>query len=214
MNTKMSTNFQILRLLENRLCSSECHLEIELDLNHETPPDIAKNKLKAIRFWLSEFVHGCIAYDVHTEIDTTLLEEVANNIMLCPDEPQDYLLLMLLHSKLCAIGGEEVGIRSTSLITDTGEGFSNTVEGSIGDWLPDIDQWIGEKRFWNLPWWSREDSSTVDLIPEDGDDLDIKPHIGENLLELVSDDPKVEEKSQPAEIIKPTFKPRIIDGQD
>lgn len=212
----MHSNFRILRLLENELVCSDCHLEIEMNLNPQSDLDVAKTKIKAMKFWLQAFIHDCVAYDIHTSLDTTLLEEIANNVMMCPDDPHDYLLLTLLHSKLIAIGGDDIIIKSTTLYADTGDGFSHTLQGPTDEFLPNIDQWIGSRRFFEQPWWNRDDSSTIDMMPQDDEDLTIKPKLGENLYEMVSDQPtsKNNENSPAAEIIKPAFKPHIIDGQD
>lgn len=212
----MHSDFRILRLLDNELTSSDCHLEIEMQLNPDSDLDVAKTKIKAMKFWLQCFVHDCVAYNVHTNLNTSLLEEISNNIMMCPDDPHDYLLLTLLHSKLIAIGGDDILIKSTTLFADTGDGFSHTLAGLNDDFLPSIDEWIGKRRFFEQPWWNREDSSTIDLMPQDDEDLTILPKLGENLYEMVADLPKntAVDNSQTAEIIKPMFKPQIIDGQD
>lgn len=213
----MRTGFRIIRLIEDRLVSSDCMLELEIDIPPTSDPGAAKDRLKAMRIWMERFLDGCVAFGTGTEIDTSLFERISNHVMMCPDEPHDYLLLVLIHSKLMAICGNEVIITATSMDTDTGEGFSNTVEGTAEDWLPTMEEWIGPRHFHELPWWNRPDSSMMDLRPEDDDDLSNKPELGMDLISMVSADgsePMQQDRQYVAEIIKPSFKPRIITADD
>jgi hypothetical protein len=205
-----------MRLLEDRLTASDCALELEIDIPPSSRPWVAKNRLKAMRLWIERFLDGSVAFSTGTEIDTTMFEKISNHVMMCPEEPHDYLLLVLIHSKLMAICGDEVLISATSLHTDTGEGFSNTAEGTTEDWLPTMAEWIGPRHFHEVPWWNRSDSSMMDLRPEDDDDLSNKPELGIDLIGMVSADgePAKEELAPVAEIIKPSFKPRIITADD
>lgn len=194
--------------------ASDCQLEMDIDIAHDAIPSNAKHRLQAMKIWLEDFVDGSIAYGVRTEVDTTILEEISNNIIMCPDDPHDHLLLILLHSKLTAIGGDAVIINRSSMTADTGEGFSNSVEGYPDEWLPDIETWMGPRSFWKDPWWAREDSSTMDIKPDDDDDLESKPDLGVDLIKLVSMEVGTPTHENVAEIIKPGFKPRIITQDD
>lgn len=211
----MVSNFRIIRLLGKSLVASECRVELDIDIAHNAAPTDAKHRLQAMKIWLEDFVDGSVAYSVRTQVDTTILEEISNNIIMCPDDPHDHLLLILLHSKLTAIGGDAIIINRSSMTDDTGEGFSNSVEGYPDDWLPDIETWMGTRSFWKDPWWSREDSSTMDIKPDEDDDLEVKPELGVDLIQLVSTEAaSTPTRENVAEIIKPGFKPRIITQDD
>jgi hypothetical protein len=135
---------------------------------------------------------------------------------MTPDEPHDHLVLTLIYSKLAAIGGDEVDIESVSIMTDTNEGFAFTVSGNTADILPDINSWMGNRYFWDCAWWNRADSSMMDMIPEPDDDITVKPPLGIDLIEAVTDqqnnEPLTAEQVKAAEIIKPSFKLRVIDA--
>lgn len=215
----MSLGFRIIRLIENRLIASDCLLETTIDVRPRKQGSRAKERIKAMRLWIDEFVDGSVAISVGQGIDTSTIEQVSNNVLMCPDDPHDYLLLLLLHSKLSAIGEDEVIVGSTKLVSDQGEGFTNHVEGTVEDWLPSMAEWIGPRHFHDHPWWARPDSSTMDLKPEDGDDLSDLPELGYDLLAMVSVAQKTEAvapelQERTAEIIKPVFKPRVIPGSD
>jgi len=212
--TKLDLGFRIIRLIDDSLISSNCYMTVSIDLVGEPETSMAKARLKAMKLWTHAFLDGCIAYDVHTKIDTTLLESLSNHIMMCPDDPHDYLLLAMIHSKLTAIAGDDIVIRSTMLSTDTGEGFSNTIHGAIEDALPSMTEWVGPRSFWSVPWWSRADSSMMDIPPESSDDLTKKPHLGDDLLLMINEEDDIRTDKPAAEIIKPQFKPRVIDDKD
>lgn len=210
----MHARFRIIRLLENHLLSSICEIKMVIDIPSTTKPMDSKNRLKAMKLWIETFLDGSVAFSVGNDIDTTTLEHLGNNLMMCPDDPHDYLLLLLVHSKLQAIGGDHVEVHSTSLISDTGEGFSNLIEGTTEEWLPSMEEWIGPLHYHDNPWWNREDSSMMDLKPEPDEDLTKLPPLGIDLISMVSRDLKDAADAPLAEIIKPTFKPKIISADD
>ena len=92
------------------------------------------------------------------------------------------------------------------------------------DILPNITEWMGERVYFNEPWWNRSDSSMIDMTADDTDDLSIKPELGINLIELVTDNSDLiesidvekteDETKKSAEILRPTFRPRIIISDD
>ena len=208
----MNVRFRIIRILENHIVSGDCDLEMDIDISPSADPAQAKNRLKSMKLWMDKFLDGCVAFGVNTEVDTTFLEQISNNVMMCPDDPHDYLLTILIHSKLSAIGAGDIRISRTKLMTDAGEGFSNTVEGTAEEWLPNIEEWMGPRYFWSAPWWNRADSSMTDLIPAADDDLEKKPELGFDLMALVSGNQRSKEAGEqtPAEIIRPTFTPRVL----
>lgn len=222
METNMRLEFRIIRILEDNLIASDCILDALIDIAPEQPPSMVKNSIRAIKIWAENYLHGCVAFGVGTDINTGTLETISNNIMMCPDDPHDYLLLSLIHSKISALGKDRVNIVRSSLTTDTGEGFSNTISGNAGEWLPSMEEWLGPRSFHQEPWWLRADSSSIDLKPEDDDDLSIKPTLGLSIDEMIAKFSMASDGTETApgqsqteaEIIKPVFKPRIITTDD
>ena len=212
--TKLDMGFRIMRLMDNHLIASNCNFTVNLDIIGDPSTTRAKDRISAMKLWVQSFVDGCLAYDVHTEFDTSLLEDIGNHIMMCPGDPHDYLLLTMMHAKMRAIAGADVVVNSSALIADTGEGFSNVVHGESNDVLPKMEEWVGPRSFWDTPWWNRADSSMLDIPAEPDEDLNNKPDIGCDLLELLSIDLPDDIEKPSAEIIKPQFKPRVIDGID
>ncbi len=212
----MSAGFRIIRILDDGLTASDCVVEVSIEINTDSDPSESKNRLKAMKYWISNFLDGSVAFGIGTEIDTTILEQVSNSVMMCPDDPHDYLLLSLIHSKLSAIGGRYVEITRSKLTSDTGEGFSHVVVGNASEMLPAMSEWIGARSYHSVPWWNRDDSSTMDLKPDDDDDISVRPELGIDLIKAVASEKKATQDSptQVAEIIKPPFRPRIISSDD
>jgi hypothetical protein len=211
----MHAAFRIIRLLDNQLIASNCIIDCSIDILPTSNPSNAKDRIKAMRLWIEEYLDGALAFGINTNANTETFESIGNQIMMCPDDPHDYLLLLLIHSKLDAIGGSGIVVSKTNLISDTGEGFSNSVEGTAEDWLPVNSQWIGEPAYHDRPWWHRDDSSTVDMKYEEGEDITDVPELGINLIELVGQKQPSPDNEQPlAEIVKPAFKPRVLTLDD
>ena len=219
LETIMHVDFNIMRLIENRLSSSQCSIKMNIAINPENHSS-AKNRIKAMKVWLEQYLEDSIAFSTSTTIDTSMLEGVSNNLVMCPEEPHDYLLLALIHAKMSAIADDEIVINKTSFIADTSEGFETTMQGTTEDWLPTMTDWVGPRHFHKIPWWDRSDSSTIDMKPNLDDDLTIIPKLGVDLITLVSEVDDVDTtmtnpiNEQPAEIIRPKFKPRIITSDD
>lgn len=216
--THLHESFRLIRLIDDHLLASDCQLDVTIDIPSDAPKRDAANRIKAMKLWLGSYVDGSVAISAGSEIDTTTIERISNNVLICPDDPHDYLLLMLVHSKLTAIGGGLVIVTRTALASDTGDGFSNAITGIHRDWLPTMDEWMGPRSFHETPWWHRPDSSTMDMRPEPGDDLTNIPDLGSDLVAMV-DKPSKEpsarsERTEAAEIIKPAFKPKIITSDD
>lgn len=204
--TEILKQIRIIRLLDGELLGSDIDLHVNLEFDGSDKKPMIKSKLKAMMIWINEYLNGSIFYSVQTEHDTALFEEVKNHVVMCPDEPHDYLIAMLVHSKLQAFGGNVVSIKSTAVQSDSSDGFCQKVTGDVSVLLPDMKIWIGQRHFHAAPWWRRHDSSTVDMKPDENDDLKNIPELGDQLLDCI--------ESNNAEIIKPTFKPRIITNEE
>jgi len=214
-NTSFTSVFNITRLIHNEFRSSACELTLDLDLiiDGKHKPGSHDATLKAQKYWVENVLNQCVAYSIYTTAPTTLFETIGNQLMFCPDEPDDFILLSLIHAKLNAIGNGCIVVSAATLHTDTSFGFNNTTVGNPLVALPDISEWMGEKRYFDQPWWNRPDGSMFDVFCEEGDDVNEKPDIFIDLISRFKEDdeePSKTENSKSAEIIKPNFKPKLI----
>jgi hypothetical protein len=215
--TSLTTQFSLVRLIHNDLRSSNCELSLDLDIIVEPNKNTKllggdhELALKSMKFWLETILNQSVVYNVYTDVPTTLFEVIGNHLMFSPGEPDDYLMTSLIHAKLNAIGQGHVIVNSATFQADTGYGFSNTTIGNPCMVLPSIDEWMGENRFYDLPWWDRPDGSMIDVHAEEDEDVTKKPDIFIDIASRFKPDTSII-LDKPAEIIKPNFKPVVIDN--
>jgi hypothetical protein len=182
--TNLVTSINLIRLIDNQLIPSACTITNTFTISPDIDTDDVKMRIHAMRTWISDYVNYSVAYSVDADIDTKMLEELDNNLMMCPDEPHDYLLALLIHAKLTSLAGEALIVENTKFESDNADGLSQIVTGSALEVLPDMQTWIGPRHFHTTPWWGRTDSSCIDMIPENHEDLKKIPELGKNLLNV------------------------------
>lgn len=210
--TSLTSTVKLVRLVETRLLPTELELNIDLDIDDDG--DILVSKLNKIRNWIQNYLNGCIAFNVSSEMETQFFGECENDVMFCPEDPQDHLLLMLIVSKINAIGEGIVSVANASIWSDGSQGFSYSLDGDPLEWLPKPEEWMGEKRYYDQAWWNRPDGSMVDVPYDENTDIDKdKPDI---LIDLDPEPVKIETdtistgEEGSAEIIRLNFKPRLV----
>lgn len=201
------TEISITRLIDNKIVPAK--LELMFDLEFDDSKDAQKQTLAIakIRRWFDSCLRDCLALPINDSLNIELFSSIGNTLMFCPDEPHDFLLLLLIHAKINAIGNGVVEVSHSELMSDTSDGFGSWFEGQPTDLLPSIDEWLGKRTFFNAAWWNRSDGGMIDVFASDDDDITIKPNI---LIDLDSDLDDIIFKLEPAEIITPNFKPTII----
>ena len=197
--------FSMLRLLENRMVHSKIKFTTELIVDDDASALQQVTILTNIRKWFDIVVTESIAYSIVKEIPSCTIDHLNNNLMFCPDEPWDHLLLVLLKAKLNAIGEGIVTAGRCYLDSDLNEGFGNWHDGDPLDMLPSAEEWLGDVRYFDQPWWNRSDGGMIDSWVEPGEDPSATPDI---LIDL-TDDGSDYSNVIPAEIISP-FKPVIV----
>jgi hypothetical protein len=221
LETILRHRFRLLRFIDDKLISSDCEIECEISVTPNFNSIEIQSHLSAMKLWLDNFVDGSIAYAYEPDsvTDISWLGLLENNLIMAPSHPADHIILSVLHTKLRTIGNNVIQVEKTHFISDTAHGFSNTLSGPADEWLPKIDEWIGQRHFHKNPWWYRGDASSIDVIPAPDDDLSILPNFGENLVDIIrsdyetgTDEPQQQpqEEIKSAEIIKPSFKPKLI----
>ena len=218
--TNLTVDFKINRIVEKRLICTQYDLIMDLEIDSEFTPAEQTKKLSQLKYWIDNILNGCIAFNVHSTLQTEILGELENYIMFCPDEPNDYLILALVSAKLNAIGERVVTINHVTISSDTNQGFGNGLSGDPLDILISPEEWMGPVRYFKEAWWNRPDGGMMDIPCGEGDDPEQKPDILLSLdfdpvqitVDKSKDDVEVEKPS--AEIIKLNFKPRIITNDD
>lgn len=200
--------FNVIRVLNKRLVSSTIELSLELDFDDDASKADQISALERMKRWMDTILNGSVAFNTKGDISTGTIEVLENNLMFCPEEPYDFLLMMLIYSKLNAIGQGAVSVVHCELSSDMGDGFGNWFEGNAAELLPSLTEWAGERTYFDKPWWTRSDGSMIDMWAGPDDDITKKPDI---LIDLGIEPSILDVMDlEPAEIIKPNFKPTII----
>jgi len=203
--------FNIIRLMDNRLISSTIEFSAELVVSDSAEANDQIKALGSMRRWIDGVVSGSVAFCPSSDDPPPSLQTLQNNFMFTPDEPYDHLLMVLICAKLNAIGAGIVQVNHCQLISDLGDGFGNWFEGNTDDALPTLGEWLGDRTYFDKPWWNRPDGSMIDIWAGPEDDIKKKPDILLNLWpEDLEDYQITDHQTEPAEIIKHNFKPTII----
>jgi hypothetical protein len=211
--TQFKTTFNLNRLLDGDFVASKCRINVEFSFNDVEPSRLGhETRLKAMKYWVEEILNQSVAYYIGTECNTEIFESIGNHLVFCPEEPDDYLMALLIHAKLKAIGSKYINVESVKFETDTSMGFNHISVGDPLEDLPTIDNWMGEKRFFNRPWWDRDDGSMIDVYFEEGDDLAKKPDILIEILAQFMNKVPIKNEDKTAEIIRPNF--RLVTNKD
>lgn len=206
-------DFSLCRLVENMLVPSNFKVKAEVDILDESLVELAMRK---INYWLETVVEASIAVAANNAIGfQMLLDEnnsprLLNPMMVCPDEPTDNNLCVLLQSKLQALAGGAFAVGMIELSSDNSQGLVFTYIGDSDDLLPGMSDWISGPTWFDRPWWERDDASTFDTVAQEGADLTTKPVWAYDIAAVVQRDMMPQE----AIVLKADFQPRIIDGDD
>lgn len=168
------------------------------------------------RYWLEHVVSKTIAFNKEniTAIDMFTDEEtqvtrVGNMFMLTPDEPRDEVIGALIQSKMNALSKGAFIVEAISVETDNLNGLSFTLAGDHGIFLPQtMEEWLGAPSIFTVPWWMRDDRSTLDVYFVDGDKTET-PSWASSLDFLDKRTRKVEDQ---VAVLRPDFKPTIVKG--
>lgn len=142
-------------------------------------------------------------------LDDNSTPRLQNPMMICPDEPTDNNLCVLLQSKLQALAAGAFAVGMIELSSDNSAGLVFTYVGDSEDILPSMSQWMSGRTWFDRPWWERDDASTFDTLAADDADLTIKPLWAYDLGFVARD-----LMPQDAIILNGDFSPRIIDDGD
>lgn len=217
---RLNLEANAIRVVDSKLSPSRWKISVDLyELDNDFEPeqnDIGiKTAIAKIRYWLENIFQNSLILSpgnswaakafFNQEGHTTS----SNNIVLLPDDPSDDIIAEILQSKFNAFGYPYLQFGSLELVNDDDPVLSYIFNGVGEINLPEMDDWIGTHAYHDVPWWARDDASTVDVIPSPDADLTDKPKSSFS-LDFIRQ--TFEQTPTSAAVIKPNFKPRVIDG--
>jgi hypothetical protein len=207
---------KIVRVIENILVPSTLKFEMEfipMDTAEENHIERAFNKM---RWWLDNVISKSIVFSHENSaaIQMFIDEEVGhtrvgNVLVVTPEEPDDQHLAAIFQAKLQALAGAAMAFGPVKVKSDNSLGLQFTFVGDSSAVLPRIADWVGERTYFDKPWWDRDDGSTLDVLPPEDADLTVKPAWAFNFDFL--DKPKKTTETS-GKIVRPEFRPTVIDG--
>lgn len=211
-----NTQVKFVRLIENTVIPSRLAIKADV-LPHEsaTEQDLQSVMLK-VKFWLDNIVSKAIAFShdnsaaIEMFIDDAGKNRTSNIIMITPGEPSDEVFAALFQSKLTALANGAIEIGLVEVKSDNPMGLAFTFVGEGTNVLPTMKEWIGERSYFEHPWWMRNDASTLDLIPAPDADLTVAPPWAFSLDTLMQGQPQV--RTESGIVVRPSFNPTVING--
>lgn len=206
---------KMIRVLEETLIPTTIKFKAEF-IPGEGDLEFAFRK---IDFWLNNIAdHALVfAHDDDASITAFIDEEagkrrMGNVIMLTPKDPDDQHLAALFQAKLQALSGQSIGWGPIEVKSDNDMGFRFTFVGDSTAFLPRMEEWVGKHTYFDKPWWDRDDATCMDVRPPDDADVSITPEWAMSLDFLKDPEPGATSSLGGGKILKPEFRPNIIDG--
>ena len=203
-----NNQFEAMRLMDKKLLIANWDVIFDLMLIDDEDGFDLTYVITKVNYFFDVLLHNSILFSADNEWASTSFSDCSNNIVLTPGEPTDDLLTILLYNKLHKLVGNSIDIGYLEIKSNHSGGLSFIYTGELNETLPDIDEWIGEKYYFDEPWWNRDDSSTFDSKPPKDADLSKPPEFAQK-LDFLAEPVKNKEK---AKVVKPEFKPKVVSG--
>lgn len=204
---------KIVRVIGNTLLPSKITVKADINPDDDMEQEELTLAMSKIRFWFDSIVTKTIAFAYDNDsamgmlIDENGKNRSGNILMITPGEPSDDVLAQLFQSKVTALSGGRITFAMMEVRSDNPMGLSFVFIGDGRAILPTMENWIGKRSFFKDPWWSRDDASTLDVIPPPDADLTKKPAWAFSLDTVVNG-----ARADAGLVVRPSFKPTIIDG--
>jgi hypothetical protein len=212
--------FKVTRVVGQRLSPATIKVKTDISTLDQDTDDYGLRMevaLAKMGYWVEQILNGSIiAYAENEWALDSFMNGVApltdNNVMLCPDEPTDACLAELLICKFKALANGAFEFHAIDIESTDGRGMGFTfVGGRPGESFPSNEEWLTERNYFSKPWWHREDASSLDVVPEEDDDLN-EPPVWAYSLGFIADQFAESEPQVSNKVVRPEFKPRVIEG--
>lgn len=204
---------RLTRVVGNTLIPSKLQIRADVDTLDAAEDADLSLALTKIKFFFEQIVSKSIVYSADNEyamemfIDPTGRNRTSNQIMTTPGEPNDEVLATIFQAKMNALANGALVFPMVEIKADNLLGLSFTFVGEARKVLPTNEEWIGERSFFDRPWWDRNDASTLDVVPPPDADLTKRPAWAYSLDVLGS------QKAETGVVVRPSaFKPTVISG--
>lgn len=212
--------FQATRVIGQRLSPTKIKVKVDISTLDDDTDDYAfrmESALEKMNYFTQKVLRDVvILYSENEWAMNSFLgdngPETSNMVMLCPEEPTDALLCEILVCKFKALTQGAFEFHAIEIESTDGRGMSFTfVGGNPGESFPSHTDWLTERNYFSKPWWHRADASTLDIVPEEEDDLN-EPPMWAYSLSFIDDQMAEPTDNGEHKIVRPEFRPQVIDG--
>lgn len=211
-----TVDITVIRMIGRVMMPSMLTLSASIDRDEDAEDEAVELAILKGKHWLRNVVENTIIFDVgNTDAMNLLLDEDGTNktdnmFVIAPDTPSDEMLAALFQAKLNALARGAINIVSMNIESDNMEGLSFTLCGDYSTTLPPtMDEWMGTPNYFQVPWWRRDDASTLDVVPNAEADLSTTPAWAYSLDYLGGSKVRPEMKDS---VAPPGFRPTVIKG--
>jgi hypothetical protein len=203
---------KITRCHGNTLIPSRLILRADVDPAADVEEEDLSLSLAKVKFWFENIVSKSIAFSTDNEAALEMfvgpdgMNRTGNLLMTTPGEPNDEVLATLFQAKMTALSNGAIFYPFVEVKSDNLIGLTFCFVGDARKVLPTMPEWIGDRTYFDKPWWERNDASTLDIVPPPGADLNVKPAWAYSLDALGGP------KQENGIVVRPAFKPTVIPG--
>lgn len=208
---------RVIRLIQNVLVPTDLSLTAHIDRGETATDAEIELAISKIRYWFDNVVSKTIAFgrDNTTAFDMLLDDDgtprIGNIFMMVPDDPRDELLGALFQCKMNALANGALVVEAIDIRSDNLDGLSFSLLGDHAVYLPaTMEEWLGAPSYFDVPWWLRNDASTLDVYLSEDSDKTKKPAWAFSLDFL--DKTKKAAPGAEAAVVRPSFQPQVIKG--
>lgn len=211
--------FKATRVIGNRLSPTTIKVKVDISTLDQDTDDYGLRMevaLAKFTYFFEKVLNNSILIHVDNEwaLDSFMdgaNPSTSNMVVLCPEEATDACLAELLICKMKAISQGAFEFLAIDIESSDARGMSFTFVGSFpGESFLSAEEWLTERNYFIKPWWHRPDASTLDVIPDEDDDLLDLPSWAYN-LNFIADAMIAPEETE-NKVVRAEFRPRVIDG--
>ena len=213
--------FQATRVIGQRLSPTKIKLKVDIStLDDDTEEYSSKMEvaLAKIEFWVRKIADKCVIIDADNEWAMAAFmadnqPHTDNNVLLAPEDATDALLCEILFCKFKALAQGAFEFHAIEIESSDARGMSFLFVGpEPGIDFPSDADWLGERNYFSRPWWHRDDASSIDISPNEEDNLETPPRWAYS-LSFIADQISSGGNSVPSNVVvRAEFRPKIIDG--
>jgi len=172
------------------------------DQNYEEAFISQNISFTTVNEFLYSQIHQSVVYDDAAKRDVENIFSTYNNNFCYLPKMSEAIFLTALHCKLNSICHDSSIIEIVEL-DDTCDNvcYSHFNEDLEYETLPTVVEWLGERSFWDKPWWLRKDFSTFDNIAisdEEWEEWNTKTNKQEVLNKMAEPIKEIEEEVKSA----------------